>query len=205
MNGASRPTLRFVILAAGFSTRLGQPKTLARVRGVSLIRSTVRLLAPLAASKIMVVIPPRAVRIRAEVPGRQTLWVENLQRASGLASSVRRGLTAARRGAAVMLLPVDLAHLKRRDLERLIARWEGARRRVIATRYGAHGGAPLIVPRWLYSRAQLIRGDRGLQDLIGSLPPEHFTLVSLPGATHDIDTPQDLRRARRRATSRGMR
>ena len=198
MNGASRPTLRFVILAAGFSTRLGQPKPLARVRGVSLIRSTVRLLAPLAAAKIMVVIPPRAVRIRVEVPGRRILWVENSQRASGLSSSVRRGLAAARRSAAVMLLPVDLAHLKRRDLERLIARWDGARRRVIATRYGAHGGAPLIVPRWLYSRAQRIRGDRGLRELIAACRPNTCALVNLPGATHDIDTPQDLRRARRR-------
>lgn len=202
MNGASWPALRFVVLAAGFSTRLGQPKSLARVRGVSLIRNTVRLLAPLAASKIMVVIPPRAVRARAELPGRLAVRVENSQRASGLSSSVRRGLTAARHSAAVMLLPVDLAHLKRRDLERLIARWSGARRRVVATRHGARGGAPLIVPRWLYSRAQLIRGDLGLKELIGSLPPEHLTLMNLPGATRDIDTPQDLERARRRAPAR---
>jgi molybdenum cofactor cytidylyltransferase len=202
MNGAPPPALRFVVLAAGFSARLGHPKSLARVRGVTLIRRTLRLLAPLAASKIMVVIPPRAARTRAEVPGRRILWVENSQRASGLSSSVRRGLTAARHSAAVMLLPVDLAQLKRRDLERLIARWGGARRRVIATRHGAHGGAPLLVPRWLYSRAQLIRGDRGLKELIGSLPPEHLALVTLPGATSDIDTPEDLRRARRRAPPR---
>ncbi len=197
MNRAPRPTLQYVILAAGFSTRLGRSKSLARVRGVSLIRGTVRLLAPLAASKIMVVIPPRAVRVRAEVPGRRILWVGNSRRASGLSSSVRRGLAAARRSAAVMLLPVDLAQLKRRDLERMIARWRGARRRVIATRYGAHGGAPLILPRWLYTRTQLIHGDRGLKELIGSLAPEHVTLVNLPGATRDIDTLQDLQRARR--------
>ena len=104
--------------------------------------------------------------------------------------------------AAVMLLPVDLAHLRRRDLERLISRWSGARRRVVATRYGARGGAPLIVPRWLYSRAQLLRGDRGLQELIGALPPEHLVLVNVPSAAHDIDTPQDLERARRRAPRR---
>ncbi|MGC1387559.1 MAG: nucleotidyltransferase family protein [Steroidobacteraceae bacterium] len=197
MNRASRPTPQYVILAAGFSTRLRQSKSLARVRGVSLIRGIVRLLAPLAASRIMVVIPPRAVRIRAEVPGRRILWLENSRRASGLSSSVRRGLAAARRSAAVMLLPVDLAHLKRRDLERMIARWRGARRRVIATRYGSHGGAPLIVPRWLYARTQLIRGDRGLKELIGSLPPEQVSLVNLAGAARDIDTPQDLQRARR--------
>jgi molybdenum cofactor cytidylyltransferase len=202
MNSSVRPKLRLVVLAAGYSTRLGQPKSLARVRGRSLLGSTIRLLAPLSASKIVVVLPPRAVRTRAELRGLRAVWVENSQRASGLSSSVRRGLTAARHSAAVMLLPVDLAHLKRRDLERLISRWSGARRRVVATRYGARGGAPLIVPRWLYSRAHHIHGDRGLKELIGALPPEHLVLVNVPGATHDIDTPQDLERARRRAPPR---
>lgn len=202
MNSSVRPTLRIVVLAAGFSTRLGQAKSLARVRGVSLLARTIRLLAPFSASKIVVVIPPRAVRVRAELTGRRAFWVENSQRASGLSSSVRRGLAAARHSAAVMLLPVDLAHLKRRDLERLIARWSGARRRVIATRFGGHGGAPLIVPRWLYSRAPPIRGDRGLKELIGRLPPEQLVLVNLSGATHDIDTPRELERARRRPPPR---
>ena len=101
-----------------------------------------------------------------------------------------------------MLLPVDLAHLRRRDLERLIARWSGARRRVIATTLRRPRRRPLIVPRWLYSRALRIRGDRGLQELIGALPPDQLVLVNLPGATRDIDTPQELERARRRAPAR---
>jgi molybdenum cofactor cytidylyltransferase len=202
MNSCVRPKLRLVVLAAGFSTRLGHPKALARVRGVSLIRSTVRLLAPLAESRVIVVIAPRALRTQAELRGQWARWVENPQRATGMSSSVRRGLAAARHSAAVMLLPVDLAHLKRRDLERLIARWSGTRRRVIATRFGVHGGAPLIVPRWLYSRAICVRGDRGLKALVGGLPPANLTLMNLPGAVPDIDTPQELERARRRAPPR---
>lgn len=202
MNSCVRPKLRIVVLAAGYSTRLGQSKPLARVRGVSLLGGTIRLLAPLSASRIVVVIAPRAVRVRAELPGRQVLWTENAHRAGGLSSSVRRGLAAARHSAAVMLLPVDLAYLKRRDLERLIARWSGARRRVIATRYGTRGGVPLIVPRWLYSRALLIRGDRGLQEMIGRLPAEHVALMAVPRGRLDIDTPQDLQHARRRPPPR---
>jgi molybdenum cofactor cytidylyltransferase len=202
---ASRPTLRIVVLAAGFSTRLGQPKALARVRGLSLIRKTVRLLAPLTASAIVVVIPPRAVRTRVELRNHRVTFVTNSQRASGLSSSVRRGLTAARSSAAVLLLPVDLAHLKRRDLERMIARWRGARRRVIARRVGQHGGTPLILPRWLYARALGICGDRGLKELVGHLPPETLALLTLPTAASDVDTPRDLAHARRRRRRRPSR
>jgi molybdenum cofactor cytidylyltransferase len=193
---ASRPTLRIVVLAAGFSTRLGQPKALARVRGLSLIRNTVRLLTPLTASEIIVVIPPRATRTRVELRAHRVTFVTNPRRASGLSSSVRRGLSAARASAAVLLLPVDLAHLKRRDLERMIACWRGARRRVIARRLGERGGTPLILPRWLYARALGIRGDRGLKELVGQLRPEDLALLTLPTAAWDVDTPRDLARAR---------
>ena len=188
-----------VVLAAGLSQRLGAPKTLARVRGRSLICSTVRLLVQFANSPILVVIPPRAARVRAELRGLPVRFVENPQRSEGLSSSVRRGLAAAHPGAAVLLLPVDLAWLKRRDLARLLSRWRGLRRHLVASRFGRRGGAPLIVPRWMCARALIISGDRGLRDLVSRLPAENLTLVELPTAAADIDTPQDLERARRRS------
>jgi molybdenum cofactor cytidylyltransferase len=195
-------TLRIVVLAAGFSARLGKPKALSRVRGMSLIRSTVRLLAPFAASRIIVVAPPRALRIRAELRGHALMFVENPHRAMGLSTSVRRGLLQARYSAAVLLLPLDLARLERRDVARLVARWRGARRRVVARRIGNHGGTPLILPRWLCRQACDISGDAGLKEFVGHLPKKDLVLVDLPSAAFDVDTPHDLERARRRMAPR---
>ncbi len=198
MNSRARPTLRIVVLAAGFSARLGRPKALARVCGSSLIRRTVRLLAPLTAERIIVVIPPRAARARAELRGQRVDLVANAHRAGGLSTSVRRGLVAGRRSAAVLMLPVDLVHLQRRDLERMIARWSGARRRVVARRVAEHGGTPVILPHWLWPRAVGIAGDRGLKQLLSELAPVHVSLLPVPSAARDVDTAQDLARARRR-------
>jgi CTP:molybdopterin cytidylyltransferase MocA len=78
----------------------------------------------------------------------------------------------------------------------LITRWGGARRRVVATRFGSQAGAPLILPRWLYSRALGIDGDRGLKKLVSQLPGTDRILVHIPSAAWDIDTPQDLELAR---------
>lgn len=194
-----RSKLRIVVLAAGFSTRLGQPKPLARVHGVSLIKSAIRTLAPLAASPIIVVLAPRAMRTVAELRGERIAVVANSERAMGLSSSVRRGLQQARYSPAVLLVPVDLVHLRRRDFERLITRWSGARRRVVAARFGGHAGAPLILPRWLHSRALGIGGDRGLKKLVSQLPATDRVLVHIPAAAWDVDTPQDLERARSHA------
>jgi molybdenum cofactor cytidylyltransferase len=193
------PRLRIVVLAAGFSARLGQPKALARIRGLSVLHRTIGTLLPFrAASSIIVVIPRRAVRYTLGFPRRGVAFVANADRATGLASSVRLGLRRARHSAGILLLPVDLVDLKRRDIARLITRWRGARRRVAARRVETHAGAPLILPRWLYGRALRIAGDAGLRELVRRLPRHAVSLTDLPSAELDVDTPQDLERARRR-------
>jgi len=140
-----------------------------------------------------------------EIEGRglDVVFAANPRRADGLSSSVRRAITLARYSPALLLLPVDLAALEQRDVARLISRWRAARRCVIARRIGqqdgtSRGGVPLILPRWLYARALAVGGDVGLRDLVSGLPAPQRVLLNLPSAALDVDTPQDLRAARRR-------
>jgi molybdenum cofactor cytidylyltransferase len=204
MNGIARPKLPVIILAAGFSSRLGRPKALARVRSVSLLQRTLTQVAQWRPAKIVIVLPRRAARYRLEARGFKVIFAVNPRRADGLSSSVRRGLAAVRYSPAVLLLPVDLPGLRPRDLERLAGRWCAARRCVIARRVARHdgtrqGGVPLILPRWLYAKAHAVGGDIGLRDLVSGLPPEQRVLLDLPAAALDVDTPRDLRTARARA------
>jgi molybdenum cofactor cytidylyltransferase len=199
----SGPRLQVVILAAGFSSRLGSPKATARVGTLSLLRRTIALVSGLAPAAIVVVVPRRAPSYRIEARGFKVIFAANPHRAEGLSSSVRRGLSRARFSAATLLLPVDLAALRRRDIVRLIWRWRARRRCVIARRLGGgddmpRGAVPLILPRWLYSRAQRVTGDIGLRGLVSGLPPSQRILLPLESAALDVDTPQDLRAARRR-------
>jgi molybdenum cofactor cytidylyltransferase len=198
MNRSLPPLPEVLVLAAGFSRRLGKPKALARVHGISLIRRTVRLLAAFSVRQIIVVIPPRSARYRAELRGLNVTFAENLQRADGLSSSVRLGISRGRYSSALLVVPVDLMNLRRRDIARLISRWRASRRRVVAKGFADHAGTPLIVPRWLYGPALRIAGDLGLRELVRRLPADQLVRVSLPSAARDIDTPLDLRNARRR-------
>jgi molybdenum cofactor cytidylyltransferase len=190
--------LQIVVLAAGFSSRLGQPKALARVHGVSLLRRTLKAASSFFADPIVVVVPRNAARYRIEARGMKVLWAVNARRAQGLSSSVRRGIAAARYAPAILLLPADLSHLAGRDLFRLVQRWHSAPRRLIARRINLSGATPVILPRWLYARASSLAGDVGLRELIGQLPADSRVLVELPSAIWDVDTPQDLRDSRRR-------
>jgi molybdenum cofactor cytidylyltransferase len=190
--------LQIVVLAAGFSSRLGRPKPLARVHGVSLLRRTLKVASSFGADRIIVVVPRNAARYRIEAQGVNVHWAVNAQRARGLSSSVRRGIAAARYASAILLLPADLIHLTSRDLFRLLQRWHSAPRRLIARRISLSGVTPVILPRWLYARASALTGDVGLRELVAQLPADNRVLVDLPSANWDIDRPQDLRDSRRR-------
>jgi molybdenum cofactor cytidylyltransferase len=198
MNAAYPRKLQIVVLAAGFSSRLGRPKPLARVHGISLLRRALKAASGLGADRIIVVVPRNAARYRVEARGIKVRWAVNAQRAQGLSSSVRCGIAAARYAAAILLLPADLIHLKNRDLLKLVRRWQSAPRRLTARKIDLSGATPVVLPRWLYSRASSLTGDVGLRRLIGQLPAESRVLVELPSAAWDVDTPQDLQNARRR-------
>jgi len=203
MNAAPLPRLQVIILAAGFSSRLGEPKALARVHGTSLLRRTLTLAASIKSSRIIAVVPRNAARFRIEAWGLKVAFSVNPHPDLGLSSSVRRGVAKARFAAAILLVPVDLVNLRRRDMGKLISRWRGAPRCMIARRLGLRGGTPLILPRWLFARALEQVGDVGLRDLAEQLPRDAVRLVDLPSAQLDVDTQQDLRSARQRLRPRG--
>jgi CTP:molybdopterin cytidylyltransferase MocA len=157
----------------------------------------VRAVAALTTARVVVVLPPRAVRARAELRRERVDIAENRRRARGLSASVHCGLRRARYSAAVLLVPVDLPFLDGRDLERLIRRWRSARRAVAARRLGDRAVTPLVLPKHLFARALQVSGDLGLREwLNGSqLAPR---LIDVSSAALDVDTPGDLARARRR-------
>lgn len=200
MNDSIRPRLRLAILAAGYSRRMGRPKALLRVHGQSLLRRTARLLASVAHGPLICIVPPRAARYRVELRGLRVELHANLHRAQGLASSVRSALNSARWASALLCVPVDLAGLRERDLQRLLRRSRSAPRRVVARRLGTgpRGATPVILPKRYFAAASAVVGDVGLRDFLATLAADDLRLIELPSAIDDVDTPADLERARRR-------
>ena len=203
MSASGRSRLQIVILAAGRSSRLGTPKALARVHGISLLRRTLLTVDGLSAMRTIVVHTRNSPRHFIEARSVPCRFVINPRAADGLSRSVRLAMKFSLHSPGVLLLPVDLAGLRRRDLQVLISRWLASRRRIAARRLGSHAATPLILPRWLFARASALSGDRGLRELVSALPAHTRVLLDLPSAASDVDTPQDLRAARR--VLRGLR
>ncbi|MBD9378897.1 nucleotidyltransferase family protein [Pseudoxanthomonas sp. PXM04] len=190
-----------VVLAAGGSRRLGQPKQLLTREGETLVRRGVRLAMETAPRRLLVIVGGHAEAVSAAVRDLPADILFNPEWEEGLASSLRLAAatlasTRADSSSACLLLACDQPAL---EAAHLAALREGfIVRGCAATRHGEGRGVPAWVPAELLAQASSLRGDRGLRGLLAARADEHIALLDAPELARDIDTPDDLREARRR-------
>ncbi len=185
-----------VVLAAGGSRRLGQPKQLLLRGGETLVRRCVRLAAATAPHRLLLIAGGHADGVIAAVRDLPVAIHVNADWEEGLASSLRVAAAALAEAARpCLLLACDQPALEAAHLHAL--REGFAARGCAATRHGDARGIPVLVPPELLAQAMDLRGDRGLRHLLAARAPGHIALLDAPALAHDIDTPDDLAAARR--------
>jgi CTP:molybdopterin cytidylyltransferase MocA len=193
-----RRRLACVLLAAGASRRLGAPKQLLRSRGRSLLLQALgaaRAAAP--SSPLIVVLGAHALRLRGHLRrnGAAARAVTNAGWDTGLASSLQAGLAAVpSRAEAVLVLLTDQPEVGAAALRRLIAAWRRRPSLPAAARYAGRVGVPAILPRRTWRAVRELDGDVGARALLRDAA--EVTLVAMPEAELDIDTPADAARLR---------
>lgn len=182
-----------VVLAAGASRRLGQPKQLVPIEGESLLRRTARLALEAGCAPVVVVLGFEAERMAEELAGLPAEMVVNAQWLSGMGSSLACGVAAALRARpemdALLLLVCDQPRLTANHLRRLLARHAAGSAPVTASAYAGRAGVPAIFAPALFSDLESIEGDQGARGLISRHGAQ---TVDWPDGACDIDLPDDL-------------
>jgi molybdenum cofactor cytidylyltransferase len=125
----------------------------------------------------------------------------NPNSASGLASSLRTGLSAMPvevTGAVVLL--GDMPWIEPRLIDGLINAFLAHKDALAAVPlHEGRRGNPVLLGRGLFDFAMRLTGDEGARGLIGSLSADELVEVQAPdmSTVFDIDTPDDLAAARR--------
>ncbi len=184
-----------ILLAAGASRRLGQPKQLLSIDGQSLLRRSAEAALGIDPEVAVVVLGAHHDLIAPELAGLPLQVVVNPNWATGMASSLHVGLAAVLAQqpstAAVLILLCDQPLLTAEVLQQLVAAFGQTGGPIVASRY-ANGvlGVPILFSQPLFPELRLLTGDAGARKLLAQWP-DLVQKVDFPEGLLDVDTPED--------------
>jgi molybdenum cofactor cytidylyltransferase len=173
-----------IILAAGASIRLGRPKQTVIFQGETLLDRAVRISRDAGVAETIVVLGAFASEIRKECPLKGCTVVENADWASGMGTSIRRGIQAVSGVQGVLIVTCDMPAITSDHLRELAASG-----RLTASFYEGKRGVPAYFPREIFDQLLQLEDSRGAGQLVFAADA-----IPLVRGEFDIDTPEDLSR-----------
>lgn len=186
-----------VLLAAGSSRRLGQPKQLVEYEGEALITRGVRNLLGLGAAEVIVVTGAEEHKILNKINNMSVKIVHNAAWVQGMGGSVATGVQSLPGDVAgVLILLCDQWKVDSRDLEMLVKSWHSDISGVFSAKWGnldeGAFGPPVIFPKRLFSELELLDSEQGARGLIRKYW-QQVTFVTMDHAAFDLDDAEDLK------------
>lgn len=185
-----------LLLAAGQSTRMGQPKQLLDWKGRPLVAhiATAALASQLAG--LTVVVGAAEAQVRAALRDLPVQIVTNPAYAEGIGASLAVGLRALPADAdAAMVLLVDQPLVTARLINELVEVYRAAPAALaLVPVYRGQRGNPVIVAAGLFAELQTLRGDTGARAVFNRYADQivwHET--NDPAIITDADTPEAWR------------
>lgn len=187
-----------ILVAAGPSSRLGQPKQLVEYQGEKLARRSARLLSEVERVRddVVAVTGCHAEKVAAEMKGLPVKTVLNPDWKKGMGGSIAYGARFVPEFPdGILVMACDQWKLCRDDLEKLINSWEKAPARihVASWKEGAAyvSGPPVVFPGRFRGELKGLDKSRGARQIIDRYM-DIVEFVELDSAAHDLDRPEDL-------------
>lgn len=185
-----------VILAAGASVRLGQPKQLLFFEGETLLSRAANVACRAGCTPVVVVLGANAKLMRQELENCSVTMVENANWVEGMGGSIRAGvnalLTQCSSLNALLLMTCDQPLISSEKIGELLERYRTARVRMVAAAYEQTLGVPALFDRDCFSELLNLDAAQGAKHLL-LRDPQNVASVVMPEAAVDIDTMEDYR------------
>jgi molybdenum cofactor cytidylyltransferase len=182
-----------VVLAAGGSSRLEQPKPLLRFRGRPLVLYSVEAALAAGLYPVTVVVGHASEEVRRALDISPVRVVENHEWTAGQSSSVRLGLEDVEPGIeAVIFFLADMPFVSPATVRRLIERHRTRLSAIVAPASGGRRGNPVLFDRSVFPGLRSLKGDTGGRVLFDRFTVDEIACDELE--LMDVDTPGDVER-----------
>ena len=188
-----RPTL--IVLAAGRGSRflaehhkLDQP-----LGGTTVLGATVRHAVQTQLPVVVVTVAARAEALSRQLATRDIVVVSDEDAARGMGASIATGVAERSGAPGWLVLPGDMPLVRPDSILAVATALE--QHAVACAQYRGRRGHPVGFAAELYTELVLLNGDDGARRVVARYPA-HAQEVDDPGVLMDIDTLDDLQRAR---------
>lgn len=202
MKPAQKTPIAAIVVAAGLSTRMGQPKQLLPYAGHTVIEQIVSVLLQCPLAEVVVVTGHERQAIEATLADWPVRCVFNPNYKQGeMLSSVQRGLATlleAKTAAALIVLS-DQPQIEVPVVRRLIEAYQAEPGPLTIPSYQMRRGHPILIDRACWPEILALGWDQTLRAVIKSHAHQiNYVVVETESVLRDIDTPEEYRQALQR-------
>jgi molybdenum cofactor cytidylyltransferase len=182
-----------ILLAAGESKRMGQPKQLMPFGRSTILEQTLDNLLNSRVNEVIVVLGHRAGEMREVIVDRPVKVAVNPAYHEGMGTSVVAGLNLVDDGArGIMLALADQPFVDSKTIDRLIQEFLNHDKGIAIPVYRGRRGHPIIFSTGYKGELSKLKGDIGGRQIIKEHPDDILEVaVDAEGINIDINTPSD--------------
>ena len=182
-----------IILAAGSSSRLGQPKQLLAYKNSTLLKNTIE--ASLSENTLVIVVTgSNKDLIENELDFADIKISYNPDWESGMSSSISKGLTDLLAFfpdcESCIFTVCDQPYVTQTIFENLISEYQKTGKGIIASSYAETFGTPVLFDKKYFSELLKLKGQEGAKKIINRFPEDTVSIPFEKGNI-DIDTQED--------------
>ncbi len=188
--------LGILIIAAGNSSRLGQPKQLVNFKGTKLIERAINL-ANEFSENVICILGHNSNSVMRQTDIDNNKFIHNPNWQQGMGSSIALGINFfSGKVKATLILLCDQYLLGSNDLSKLIKQWNQSKSKIVASRYFETKqnkmieGAPAIFPEYFFPELMALR-EKGARQILKE-NKNNLIPILIDNARFDLDTSEDL-------------
>ena len=189
-----------ILLAAGLSTRMGEPKQLLRFGESTIVETVVDNMLAAKFDEVIVVLGHRAAEIQKQLGTRSIKTVFNPDYRAGMLTSAQAGIRASKESSAFALMLVDQPFITSGRINQVIMAYRQTDKGIAVPSYNYKRGHPVIFEQKYGSDILALDTEsEGVRTLLKKYSNDiHYVPVDSDDVLRDIDDREDYERALRR-------
>jgi len=188
-----------LLLAAGNSSRMGQPKMLLDFKGKTFLQHIIDEVKTLRGASLLVVTGCYHDMLKPVLESQQIPFIKNTLWQEGMGSSIREGIKRLQQhnpdAGNVIVLVCDQPHISAAVLQQMINAKQTTGKGIVACSYDGTTGTPVLFDKKYFSQLSLLQGTSGAKKMIQQFNDDVDT-INFPEGAIDIDTPEDYNKLR---------